>query len=142
MYSNSNSEETSPLPSFSEVSSRGRRRNEEEGVASTAATTTTTTPSYMHIAVMPLPVLGMERFTKNNVMLSSLITTSTSTTTTTTADETVWEFEMVDSGECVQAIQEQLGRQGITGKKTTVAAVNQLERAKDILSEVREGEEG
>lgn len=51
-------------------------------------------------------------------------------------DDSVWDFDMEESGDCVQAIQDQLGKVGIQGKKTTLAAANQIERAKDILLEV------
>jgi hypothetical protein len=53
------------------------------------------------------------------------------------ADDEVWEFEMEESGDCVNAIQDQLSRQGIQGRKTTMAAAQQLERARDIVAEVR-----
>lgn len=54
------------------------------------------------------------------------------------ADDEVWEFEMEESGDCVNAIQDQLSRQGIQGRKTTMAAAQQLERARDIVAEVRQ----
>lgn len=54
-------------------------------------------------------------------------------------DDSVWDFDMEESGDCVQAIQDQLGKVGIQGKKTTLAAANQIERAKDILLEVMKG---
>ena len=43
---------------------------------------------------------------------------------------------MEDSGDCVVAIQEHLKKQGVQGRKTSMAAVNQLERAKNIVNEV------
>lgn len=45
---------------------------------------------------------------------------------------------MEESGDCVNAIQDQLSRQGIQGRKTTMAAAQQLERARDIVAEVRQ----
>ena len=55
-------------------------------------------------------------------------------------DESVWDLEMEDSADCVLAIQQQLSTKGIEGKKTSQAALNTMDRAKNLIREVRRGD--
>jgi hypothetical protein len=49
-------------------------------------------------------------------------------------------METEEANECVAAIQEALKKRGVEGKKTSLAAVTQLERAQHILDVVSEGQ--